>query len=370
MKAYKVPMSYNEIDAAGLHAVLDRYSDVSHQKIIVDFEEKLKSLAGAKHAVALNSGTAALHLALKLLNTGPGDQVLVSTFTYVASISPIIYCGASPVFIDSEPETWNMDPQLLEDALKDLESRSKRPKAIIVVHAYGMPAKMMEIMAIAEKWGVPVIEDAAEAFGASINKQWAGTFGQMGIYSFNNNKSVTTFGGGALITKNPEWAEKARKWATHAREDKPYYEHLELGYNYAMGPLNAAYGLLELETWNAKIERRRQVFEEYRAVLGDQVKGQLEPPDFKSSRWISAFRLQGKGNIDQLVDNQDFETRKVWNPMHKQPVFEGRKAYLSGTAEALFKEAVCLPSGEIVAKDFKQLCLWLQYACGYKRCCK
>ncbi|MEP2669852.1 MAG: DegT/DnrJ/EryC1/StrS family aminotransferase [Cyclobacteriaceae bacterium] len=360
MKAYKVPMSYNEIDAAGLHAVLDRYKGVSHQKIIVDFEKKLKSLSDAKHAVALNSGTAALHLALKLLNTGPGDLVLVSTFTYVASVSPILYCGAEPVFIDSERETWNMDPQLLEDALKDLESLNKRPKAIIVVHAYGMPAKMMEIMAIAEKWGVPVIEDAAEAFGATINNQWAGTFGQMGIYSFNNNKSVTTFGGGALITKNHEWAEKARKWAAHARENKPYYEHIELGYNYAMSPLSAAYGLMEADAWKTKIEARRELFSNYRVSLSDHVTSQNELQGAKSSRWLSTFRLKNKQNITQLIDNQEFEIRKVWNPMHRQGVFREAKSWLNGTSDDLFESAVCLPSGEINSKDFQQMCAWLQ----------
>lgn len=360
MKAYKIPMSYNEMDAAGLHGVLNRYQGISHQKIVTDFEGRVSELSGAQQVVALNSGTAALHLALRLLNTGPGDTVLVSTFTYVASVSPIIYCGASPVFIDSESETWNMDPELLEKALTDQVKNGKIPKAIIVVHAYGMPAKMMEIMTIAEKWEVPVIEDAAEAFGASINKQWAGTFGQIGIYSFNNNKSITTFGGGVLVTQNPQWAEKARKWATHAREDKPYYEHLELGYNYALSPLSAAYGLLECERWEAKIEARRAVFNDYKTTLGERVRGQEEGLAVTSSRWLSTFRLSEIKKIKQLIDNQQFEIRKVWNPMHQQPVFTGAKAYVNGTADVLFEEAVCLPSGKIATKDFQQMCLWLQ----------
>ena len=360
MKAYKVPMSYNEIDAAGLQAVLDSYKDDSHQKIIAGFEERIIMLSGAPQAVALNSGTAALHLALRLLNIGPGDTVLVSTFTYVASVSPILYCGATPVFIDAERETWNMDPELLEKALSELAGKGQRPKAIIVVHAYGMPARMDKIMPIAQKWEVPVIEDAAEAFGATMDQQWAGTLGAMGIYSFNNNKSITSFGGGALVTNNPQWAEKARKWSTHAREDRPHYEHLELGYNYAMSPLSAAYGLLECDTWKAKIEARRQVFEEYSAVLGDRITGQQELPGMKSSRWLSAFGLSDIKNLQQLIDNQDFEIRRVWNPMHKQGVFAGAKAYLNGTADALFEEAVCFPSGKIKAKDFQQMCRWLQ----------
>ncbi|MFZ1809432.1 MAG: DegT/DnrJ/EryC1/StrS family aminotransferase [Cyclobacteriaceae bacterium] len=360
MKAYKVPMSYNEIDAAGLQRVLNKYQGINHQKIVTDFEGRVSELAGAQQVVALNSGTAALHLALRLLNVGAGDLVLVSTFTYVASVSPILYCGADPVFIDSEPETWNMDPELLEKALSELVSKGQRPKAIIVVHAYGMPAKMVEIMSIAEKWGVPVIEDAAEAFGASINKQWAGTFGHIGIYSFNNNKSITTFGGGVLVTKNLQWAEKARKWATHAREDKPFYEHRELGYNYAMSPLSAAYGLLECATWKVKIDARRQVFEDCMAALGDRVTGQQEIPGRKSSRWLSAFRLSENKNLLQLIDNQEFEIRRVWNPMHRQPLFKEGKAYLNSVSDSMFSSAICLPSGQIPTSDFEEMIYWLQ----------
>lgn len=360
MKAYKVPMSYNEIDTAGLQKVLKRYQGINHQRIVTDFEGRVSGLSGAQQVVALNSGTAALHLALRLLNTGPGDLVLVSTFTYVASVSPIVYCGASPVFIDSEWETWNMDPELLEKALSDLAEKGKKPKAIIVVHAYGMPAQMDIIIEIAKKWEVPVIEDAAEAFGATIKDKWAGTLGDLGIYSFNNNKSFTSFGGGALVTNNAHWAEKARKWATHARDDKPHYEHLELGYNYALSPLSAAYGMLECETWKVKIEARKQVFEKYKAALGDRVTGQQEAPGIKSSRWLSSFRVLDNRNIYQLIDNQGFEMRRVWNPMHRQRVFTGAMEYLNGTADALFAEAVCLPSGKIAAKDFQQMCLWLQ----------
>lgn len=360
MKAYKVPLSYNEIDVMGLQTVLNKYQGTPHQRIVADFEERIKVMSGTSHAVALNSGTAALHLTLRLLNTGPGDTVLVSTFTYVATVSPILYCGASPVFIDSEPETWNMDPELLENALSDLEGKEKKPKAIIVVHAYGMPAQMDKILAVAKKWEIPVIEDAAEALGATINSQWAGTIGDIGVYSFNNNKSITTFGGGVLVTKNALWAEKARKWATHAREDKPHYEHLELGYNYAMSPLNAAYGLLECETWETKIEARRDLFDRYKSFLGDQVTSQEEAHGVTSSRWLSTFRLPKEGKMMQIASNQEFEIRRVWNPMHVQPVFEGRKAYLNGTAESLFREALCLPSGRVVAKDFQQMCTWLQ----------
>lgn len=360
MSEYKIPMSFNHIDGDGLQKVLNRYKSVSHQKIITDFEDQIIELSNCGHAVALNSGTAALHLALRMINTGPGDIVLVSSFTYIATVAPIVYFGAEPVFIDSEPETWNMDPELMENAIVECINNGKRPKAIIVVHAYGMPAQMNKIMAIAGKFEIPVIEDAAEAFGALIGAKWAGTVGHMGIYSFNNNKSVTTFGGGVLVTANVGWAEKARKLAAHARENKPYYEHREIGYNYTIGPLSAAYGIWECGDWETKIEARRAVFEKYRSALGGMVTYQREDADTRSSRWLSTFRVRQHHKLSQIVDNEEFEIRKVWNPMHLQPVFKGQRAFLNGTAEALFKEAVCLPSGTIGAKDFMQLCTWLQ----------
>lgn len=362
MSKYQIPMSYNAIDHEGLHRVLEKYKGKSHQFIIRDFEEKIKMMSGAEHAVALNSGTSALHLALKVLGVGKGDKVLVSTFTYVASVSPILYCGSSPVFIDSELETWNMEPKLLDKALSELIRDGQSVKAIIVVHAYGMPAQLDKILPIAKKWNVPVIEDAAEAFGATINGQWAGTLGDIGIYSFNNNKTVTTYGGGSLMTKNGDWAAHARKLATHAREDKPYYVHEELGFNYAMSPLNAAYGLLECDAAPDLIRDRRARFDQYRSALGGKVTFQEELPGITSSRWLTSVRLKEKSLplLNQLTDNQQFEIRNVWNPMHSQPLFKEEKAYLNGVSEALFASALSLPSGPSSLPDFSRMTTWLQ----------
>ncbi len=364
MSGYRIPLSYNTIDHEGLHRVLEKYKGENHQTIIRDFEDQVKSLSGSPHAVALNSGTAALHLALKVLGVGKGDKVLVSTFTYVASVSPVLYCGASPVFIDSEEITWNMDPDLLEEALSDLDKKGERVKAIIIVHAYGMTARMDKILPIAKKWGVPVIEDAAEAFGATINGQWAGTLADLGIYSFNNNKSITTFGGGMLLTKNKEHAVWARKLSTHAREDKSFYEHRELGYNYAISPLTAAYGLLAYSGGLNEITERQEVFATYVDKLGHKVTFQNEVGVMASSRWLTTVRLNNtqieKGLLKQLTDNQQFEIRNVWNPMHKQPLFVEEKAYLNGVSEALFASAVCLPSGPCKRDDFEKMLTWLQ----------
>ncbi len=363
MSSYQIPLSYNTIDHDGLFRVLDTYKGKNHQTIIRDFEGQVKALSGAQHAVALNSGTAALHLALKVLGVGKGDKVLVSTFTYVASVSPILYCGASPVFIDSELETWNMEPELLDKALSELIRDGQSVKAIIVVHAYGMPAQMDRILPVAKKWGTPVIEDAAEAFGATINIQWAGTMGDMGIYSFNNNKSITTFGGGILVTNNEAWAKKVRKLAAHAREDKPYYEHKELGYNYAMSPLNAAYGQWSCKEGLKELQDRQKIFIGYKEELGQKVTFQTELKGLKSSRWLTTVRLNNmqleKELLKQLTDNQQFEIRNVWNPMHRQPLFKEEKAYLNGISDQLFESAICLPSGKIEHEMIRKLTAWL-----------
>ncbi len=357
----KIPMSYNRIDEEGLHKVLQRYRNANHQQLVTDFENEVKLKSGAKQVVALNSGTAALHLALKVLGVGHGDYVIVSTFTYIASVSPIVYCGARPVFIDSEEITWNMDPDLLEQALADFATLGKQVKAIVVVHTYGMPAQMGKILPITRKYNVPVVEDAAESFGATIDGRWTGTLGDIGIYSFNSNKSVTTFGGGALVTDRTEWALKARKLSTHAREDKPYYEHQEMGHNYAMSPLNAAYGLLELSRCGEQIANRRKQYEAYAEKLGDRVLYQLERPGMVSSRWLTTVRISSSvpSIIDQLVDSQDYEIRRAWKPMHQQAVFGEEKAYLNGVSDALFGSTICLTSGNLKALEFDKICDWL-----------
>lgn len=360
---YKVPLSYNSIDVQALTNVLKKYEGIHHGQIIRDFEAMIREITGSPYALALNSGTAAIHLALKALGVGEGDLVIAPTFTYVASISPIIYCGASPVFIDSEPMTWNMDPELLDKALKALDAKNKRPKAIIVVHAYGMPADMEAIMSIARQQGIPVIEDAAEAFGASLHGKHMGTVGDLGIYSLNNNKSITTLGGGVLLSSRKEWIEKAAFLATHAREDKPYYEHRQIGFNYQMSPLVAAYGISQLAIWKEKITQRRYLFNLCRQALRElPLEWQEEPEGASSSRWLTTVRVP-KASISylsELVDNKDFEIRRVWRPMHTQPVFEGLESHSRNVADLLFNSAICLPSGPAEGHDLDQFLHWLQ----------
>lgn len=362
---YKVPLSYNPIDVHALTDVLNKYEGIHHGQIIRDFEGKIREITGSPYALALNSGSAAIHLALKVLGVGEGDLVIAPTFTYVASISPIIYCGASPVFIDSESTTWNMDPGLLAKALKELDAKGKRPKAIIVVHAYGMPANMDPIISIARQWGIPVIEDAAEAFGATLHGKHMGTLGDLGIYSFNNNKSVTTFGGGILLSSRKEWIEKAAFLATHAREDKPYYEHHKIGFNYQISPLTAAYGLSQLKGWEGKIAERRGIFLAYKnALSAPELEWQQELDGANSSCWLTTVRLTGvtSTKVSELVDNEYYEIRRVWQPMHRQAVFRDSMAFVHDgvVADSLFQSAIGLPSGAIRGEDFEELVGWLQ----------
>lgn len=345
---YRIPHYYNPIDIEKLTGVLRKYEGVHHQQIIADFEEAIQKITGAKYVVALNSGTAAIHLGLKLLGVTFGDEVLVPTFTYVASVNPILYLGAKPIFIDSEPGTWNMDPQLLEEAIKERMKNGKTPKAIIVVHIYGMPALMDKILAVAKKYNILVLEDAAEAIGSTYQNKHVGTLGEMGVLSFNNNKVVTTFGGGVLLTNDFEKAGKARFLANHSRADKPEYHHEEMGYNYRMGPLNAAMGLVQIKDLHDKVNRQRQIFNLYKAGLEELgVDFQNESDGANSNRWISTGIL--KNNLIhrsfQHLENEGIECRNVWMPMHMQPVFKGCEAYLIGTSESLFKKGFCLPSG-------------------------
>src|SRR5688572_5290394 len=257
---YTIPLSYNPIAIPELTAVLTRYKDVHHTMMVTDFEQMLGTITGSSHVVALSSGTSAIHLALKILGVGPGDTVIAPTFTYVATVSPAVHLGATTIFIDSERETWNMDPELLDKALADLHVQGIEPKVILVAHTYGMPSNMDAILLLANQYHIPVLEDAAESLGSAYQEKSAGTIGRLGIYSFNNNKVVTTYGGGAIVTNEAALAQKARFLAAQARENLPYYEHREAGFNYAMNPLSAAYGLSQLPKLEQNIEKRREVF--------------------------------------------------------------------------------------------------------------
>ncbi|WP_034256756.1 DegT/DnrJ/EryC1/StrS family aminotransferase [Adhaeribacter aquaticus] len=325
---------------------------------ILKFEAALSQATGCKHAVALNSGTAALHLALRLLEIKPGDEVLCPTFTFVATANPILYQGATPVFIDSEPETWNICPDALELAIKDRLKKGKKPKALILVHLYGMPAKVEQILQIANQYGIPVIEDAAEALGSTYAGKWVGTFGQVGIYSFNGNKIITTSGGGALLSDNKEYADKALFLATQAKDVAPHYQHSEIGYNYRMSNISAGIGLGQLAVLQQRIQKRRANFEYYRQHLGKVTGVQFlnERPDSFCNRWLSCILLprQQQGTTAQLrlaLEAANIESRLLWKPLHLQPLYANCPYYGKGVAEDLFNQGLCLPSGTALTEE-------------------
>ena len=350
----KIPLSYTPPDREKLSVVLARYEGIHHNRIIEDFEAAISNITRAPYVVALNSGTAAIHLGLKLLGVGKGDEVLVSTFTYVASVNPILYLEARPVFIGSEPDTWNMDPVMLEQGIKNRLAEGIKPKAVIIVHVYGIPAKIHELKAIADKYGIPILEDAAEAFGSTVNNRHVGTFGEIGILSFNNNKIITTYGGGALLTSNESIFRTAVFLAEQAREKEQFYMHREVGYNYRIGPLNAAVGLAQIENTEEIFIKRRQIYSIYHTGLElPGVKFLDELPGYKSNHWLTTIVLS-KWNVLTIIDlllKEGIEARCLWNPMHLQPVFKDYRCIGSDIAEKLFKTGLSLPSGSELKPD-------------------
>ena len=318
------------------------------------FEASLARYCGVKHAAALSSGTAAIHLALILSGVESGDEVIASSFTFSATINPIVYLGATPILIDSEPGTWNMSPELLENAIKDRLSKGKKPKAIIPVHLYGMPADMEKIMEIADSYEIPVIGDAAEALGSRYNGKPVGSYGKMSILSFNGNKIITTSGGGALISNDEELIVKARFLATQARDKAPHYQHSQIGYNYRMSNVLAGIGRGQMEVIEERVQRRRDNFFFYRQNL-EKYDGIsfLEEPDesFYSNHWLTTILIDpsktgiNREDLQKDLEKENIETRPLWKPMHLQPVFSSCPAYLNGTSENLFTKGLCLPSG-------------------------
>lgn len=321
------------------------------------FENDLRSYLGKdKHVAALSSGTAAIHLALELLNVSRGDEVLCQSFTFSASANPILYQGATPVFIDSEPDTWNMSPELLEIAIKDRIEKNKKPKAIIAVHLYGMPYKANEINAIANKYEIPVIEDSAEALGSTYFNQNCGTLSDVGILSFNGNKIITTSGGGALIANTQNLKEKAIFLSTQARDNAPHYEHSSIGYNYRMSNVLAGIGRGQMEVIDERVKARRQNFEFYKANLSqfDSIEFLQEPQGFFSNRWISCIKTDSFETREQMrltLLEDDIESRPLWKPMHMQPIFKDCLHFTNGTSEDLFDKGLCLPSGSNLSQD-------------------
>ena len=324
------------------------------------FEEDLKKFLGNDvHVAALSSGTAAIHLALVILGVQHGDEVICQSMTFSASANPIVYQGAIPVFVDSEAETWNMSPEYLEEAIRDRQEKTGTlPKAIIVVHLYGMPAKMDEIMAISAKYNIPVIEDAAEALGSHYNGQMLGTFGEIGILSFNGNKIITTSGGGALVSRNEAYVKKARFLATQAQDPAPHYQHSHIGYNYRMSNISAGIGRGQMEVLNDRISQRRKNFEFYQ----DKLKGVeglkcVPVPDnrFFSNHWLTIVEITSdrfsREDLRLALVSENIDSRPPWKPMHLQPIFTQSAYYGARVSEDLFERGLCLPSGSNLKSD-------------------
>lgn len=326
------------------------------------FEQDIVDYANVPHAVALSSGTAAIHLALIILGIRDGDEVLCSTFTFSASANPIVYQNATPIFVDSERDSWNMCPQQLERAINDRIDNGNKPKAVILVHLYGMPSKMDDLVRICEEYEVPIIEDSAEALGASYKNKKMGSFGKLSIYSFNGNKIITTSGGGALLSNNKDYIDKARFLATQARDPAPHYQHSHIGYNYRMSNICAGIGRGQMEVLDKRVAQRRAINSWYREILApyDFIKFQTEPSeDFFSNYWLTAITVEKNPRgitretirLGLLEDN--IESRPLWKPMHLQPIFKNCPAYTDGVSEDLFDKGLCLPSGSNLAEEEK-----------------
>lgn len=361
------------------------------------FEDDLQRFMGNRYeVVALSAGTAAVHLALLGCGVGPGDEVMVQSFTFCASSHPVTYLGATPVFIDSEPDSWNMDPELLDHAIADrIAATGRKPKAIVVVYLYGMPARIDDILAVADKYGIPVIEDAAEGFGSRYDGRMCGTFGRFGVLSFNGNKMITTSGGGALVVPDKEWKQKIMFYATQARESYPYYQHEEIGYNYRMSNICAGIGRGQMTIIDEHLAHHRHVQAMYRELLGgiDGITLHENPtPRHDSNFWLCTvtldpeLRVKGQekayaatisgavggaagvthaatnahtdcepnANVEAMrlwLDERGIESRPLWKPMHRQPVYRNNPAYVNGVSDKLFGCGLCLPAGPWVTDD-------------------
>lgn len=332
------------------------------------FEAEMAAYATTQAAAALSSGTAAIHLALQLLGIGKGDRVFCSSLTFVASANPILYGGAEPVFIDSEEETWNMSPWALQKAFAAAEQEGKLPKAVIIVHIYGQSARMDELIALCDHYGVPVIEDAAESLGSTYKGKKTGSLGAYGIYSFNGNKIITTSGGGMLVSNDRKGIAQARFLASQAKDDAPFYEHSRVGYNYRMSNVLAGIGRAQLEAIELRVSARRAVFNRYFSALGkhEAVKFQPELEGTRSNRWLTVLLLdpartdRSPDAIREWLETENIETRRVWKPLHLQPLFAGCKFYShnphgkTAVSEKLFTEGLCLPSGSDLQPEQQQ----------------
>jgi len=333
---------------------------------VTAFEKEVAAYAGVKGALAVSSGTAAIHLALRLLGVGQGDIVFCSSLTFIGSVNPVLYLGATPVFIDSEPNSWNMSPVALEKAFLWAEKAGKRPKAVIIVDLYGQSADFDSLLAICNCYGVPVVEDAAEAMGSTYKGKACGTLGKFGIYSFNGNKIITTSGGGMLLSDDTEALEKALFWATQARDKAPWYQHSEMGYNYRMSNIVAAIGRGQLTVLDERVKARREVFQRYKEALGD-IPGVGFMPEAsygQANRWLTVVTLDSihtsitPMQIIETLEAENIEARPVWKPMHLQPLFADCMYFTHedgvSISDLLFARGVCLPSGSNLSLDDQQ----------------
>ncbi|MFA8300219.1 MAG: DegT/DnrJ/EryC1/StrS family aminotransferase [Hyphomicrobiales bacterium] len=319
-------------------------------------ESDIIDFTGSKACTCLSSGTSAIHLALIMLGIKEGDEVICSSFTFSASANPILYLKAIPVFVDSEKETWNMSPELLEIAIKDRIKNGKKPKAIILVHLYGMPADLDKIIDLAKRFDIPIIEDAAEALGSKYVGKCLGTFGDIGIFSFNGNKIITTSGGGALVSNNKEYCERALYLSTQARQSFPYYHHVDVGYNYRMSNISAGIGRGQMEVLENRVNKRRAIHKFYFDHFADSptISFLQEPNDkFYSNFWLTTIIIENK-DIEKIriqLEEKNIESRYLWKPMHLQPVFKDFPSYQNGVSESLFKRGLCLPSSSNITDD-------------------
>jgi dTDP-4-amino-4,6-dideoxygalactose transaminase len=321
------------------------------------FEKKISKYLGIKNVLCVSSGTAAIHLALKVLGIKNNDVVLCQNFTFIGSVYPIIYCNAKPIFIGSESESWNMCPIILKNTIIKLKKKNITPKAIIVVHLYGMPAKMNQIKKISKQFNIPIIEDAAEALGSSIENKKCGSFGDIGILSFNGNKIITTSGGGAMISNNKKYIDKARHLSTQARDNFIHYEHSEIGYNYRMSNLLAAIGLGQMKILDERVKARRKNYSYYKKIFKDlkkikfleeRTKGLLK---IQPNRWITTVLIKDNdegikiNQIVKLLNDKNIEIRPLWKPMNLQPILSKYQYYGTGLEEKIYNKGFCLPSG-------------------------
>lgn len=315
------------------------------------FEQSIKDLTKTENALALNSGTSAIHLALRVLGIKDGDYVLASTFTFIGSVAPILYQNAKPIFIDSD-ESWNLSPKLLRESLENW--KDKMPKALIVTHLYGQMAQIDEIAEICKEFGISLIEDSAESLGANLNGVESGVFGDFGIFSFNGNKILTTSGGGMLIGKNRDLIEKAKFLSTQAKEDFAYYEHTEIGYNYRMSNVLASIGVAQMSVLKERVEKRREIFSWYKENLSDIVDFMPEIKNSYGNRWLTTIEFRKSVDLTKIMSiftENGIETRPLWKPMHLQPLFKDSISFSNGVSERLFKNGLCLPSGTAMEKE-------------------